>query len=92
MVELSFIITNSGNTTLKDISLTVPLIGLAQGCAVGELAPGAASLACKGQYAVTQADVAARPDHRHGDSHRNRAAGIGDGRRFGHHHAPGSER
>lgn len=57
-LDYNFIVTNSGNTTLTNVTLTDPLISntAIPGCDYQELPPGA-EMTCSGQYVVTQADV-----------------------------------
>ena len=59
-LEYSFVVSNTGNTTLANLVLEAPLIsnGSITGCGLQALAP-AAKVTCVAQYTVTQADVAA---------------------------------
>jgi uncharacterized repeat protein (TIGR01451 family) len=62
VITYSFVITNSGNTTLSLIGLTDPLFesdsnptGQVSGCTAASLAPGATAV-CEADYTVTQED------------------------------------
>ncbi len=57
-VTFSYLLTNTGNTTLHDLTITDPMPGLSPiTCPTSTLAPGA-STTCTATYAVTEADVA----------------------------------
>jgi uncharacterized repeat protein (TIGR01451 family) len=53
-IGYSYLVTNSGTTTLSAASVTDPKIAIS--CPSGSLAPGV-SVSCTGTYVVTQADV-----------------------------------
>ena len=54
-VPYSFLVTNTGNVTLTDITVTDPLAGTVT-CPAGSLAPGETAT-CTASYTLTQADV-----------------------------------
>jgi uncharacterized repeat protein (TIGR01451 family) len=56
-IAYTFIVTNTGNVTLHDVSVTDPIVG-AVSCPGTSLAAGR-SMTCTATYVVTQADVAA---------------------------------
>jgi uncharacterized repeat protein (TIGR01451 family) len=57
-ITYSFVITNTGNTTLSTVALSDSKLGNVTGCDKASLAPGATSV-CSADYTVTQADLAA---------------------------------
>ncbi|UAL28750.1 DUF11 domain-containing protein [Nocardioides rotundus] len=54
-IDYSFVVTNTGTTTLTNVTVTDPKLG-AVDCPTGTLAPGA-SITCTATYTVTQGDV-----------------------------------
>ncbi|MGH9379949.1 MAG: DUF7507 domain-containing protein [Thermoanaerobaculia bacterium] len=56
-IEYTFVVTNTGNVTLSNITITDPLDGLSPiSCPGTTLAPGA-EMTCTATYTVTQQDV-----------------------------------
>ncbi|WP_157074160.1 OmpA family protein [Pseudoxanthomonas mexicana] len=55
-IAYTFLVTNTGNTSLTGIVVNDPLLTAAAVCPVTTLAPGA-STTCTGSYAITQADI-----------------------------------
>ncbi len=59
VVTYTFAVTNTGTTTLHDIVVTDPMVGLTfvSGNTIATLAPGATDLSITATYIITQADV-----------------------------------
>ena len=56
-INYTFLVTNNGNVTVDNVTVTDPKAGLTlTGCSLGTLAPGD-STTCTGTYTVTQPDV-----------------------------------
>ena len=54
----TFSVTNTGNTTLTNVVVTDPMVGLTiAGSPIASLAPGATNTSITGTYSITQADV-----------------------------------
>ncbi|MFA9187263.1 beta strand repeat-containing protein, partial [Flavobacterium magnesitis] len=57
-ITYTFAVTNTGTTTLTNIVVTDPMIGLTiTGNPIATLAPGATNISIKGTYSITQDDV-----------------------------------
>ena len=57
-VTYTFAVTNTGNTTLTNVVVTDPMVGLnITGSPIASLAPGVTNLTITGTYTITQADV-----------------------------------
>ncbi|KDN55558.1 hypothetical protein FEM21_13210 [Flavobacterium seoulense] len=58
VITYTFTVTNTGNTTLTNVVVTDPMVGLTiTGSPIATLAAGASSSVIKGTYTITQADV-----------------------------------
>jgi hypothetical protein len=58
VITYTFAVTNTGNTTLTNVVVTDPMIGLTiTGNPIATLAVGASSSVIKGTYTITQADI-----------------------------------
>lgn len=57
-ITYSFTVTNTGNVTLTDVTVTDPLLGIFPGNVIASLGPGAEQVVTA-TYAVTQADIEA---------------------------------
>ncbi|RVT78391.1 DUF11 domain-containing protein [Flavobacterium sufflavum] len=58
VITYTFSVTNTGNTTLTNIVVTDPMVGLSiTGNPIASLAPGATNTSITGIYVITQADV-----------------------------------
>jgi uncharacterized repeat protein (TIGR01451 family) len=58
VITYTFSITNTGNTTLNNVTVTDPMTGLViSGSPIASLAPGATNSSIKGTYVISQADV-----------------------------------
>jgi uncharacterized repeat protein (TIGR01451 family) len=58
VITYTFTVTNTGNTTLTNVAVTDPMVGLTiTGSPIASLAPGASSSTITGTYTITQADV-----------------------------------
>jgi uncharacterized repeat protein (TIGR01451 family) len=58
VITYTFTVTNTGNTTLTNILVTDPMVGLTiSGNPIASLAAGASSSAITGTYTITQADI-----------------------------------
>ncbi|MEL1239665.1 DUF7507 domain-containing protein [Flavobacterium flavipallidum] len=58
IITYTFSVTNTGNTTLTNIVVTDPMVGLSiTGNPIASLAPGVTNSSITGVYAITQADV-----------------------------------
>ncbi|MFL9832389.1 gliding motility-associated C-terminal domain-containing protein, partial [Flavobacterium sp. ST-87] len=58
IITYTFTVTNTGNTTLTNIVITDPMVGLTiTGNPIATLAAGASSTVIKGTYTITQADL-----------------------------------
>ena len=58
VITYTFTVTNTGNTTLTNILVTDPMVGLTiSGNPITSLAAGASSSAITGTYTITQADI-----------------------------------
>ncbi|MGL5857935.1 MAG: DUF7507 domain-containing protein [Angustibacter sp.] len=70
-IDYAFQVTNTGTTTITDLAIDDPLLGLAVTCPAGPLAPGASvDCAASGPWTVTQQDV-------NSGQHTNRATATG---------------
>ncbi len=57
-ITYTFTVTNTGNTTLSNVVVTDPMVGLTiTGSPVASLAVGATNASIKGTYVITQADI-----------------------------------
>jgi hypothetical protein len=58
VITYTFTVTNTGNTTLTNIVVTDPMVGLIiTGSPIASLAPGASSAAITGSHTITQANI-----------------------------------
>ncbi|RTY88865.1 gliding motility-associated C-terminal domain-containing protein [Flavobacterium sp. RSP15] len=58
VITYTFAVTNTGNTTLTNIVITDPMVGLTiSNNPIATLAPGASNSTVKGTYTITQSDV-----------------------------------
>ena len=58
-ITYTFTVTNTGNVTLHNITLTDPKISVVGGPTIASLAPGASSTVFTGTYILTQTDISA---------------------------------
>jgi uncharacterized repeat protein (TIGR01451 family) len=57
-INYGFTVTNTGNTTLTNVTLADPMVGIVLDApAIASLVPGATSSTWTGSYAITQADI-----------------------------------
>ncbi|GGA79665.1 hypothetical protein GCM10008015_20460 [Flavobacterium palustre] len=57
-INYTFAVTNTGTTTLTNVAVTDPMVGLIiTGSPIASLAPGATNISITGTYVITQADV-----------------------------------
>jgi hypothetical protein len=60
VITYTFTVTNIGNTTLTNVAVTDPMVGLTiTGSPIASLAPGASSSVITGTYTITQANITA---------------------------------
>ncbi|AOZ99393.1 hypothetical protein BIW12_08030 [Flavobacterium commune] len=58
VITYTFAVRNTGNTTLTNVVVTDPMVGLViSGSPIASLAPGATNTSITGTYAITQADI-----------------------------------
>ncbi|MFA9192761.1 hypothetical protein AAGV28_15415, partial [Flavobacterium sp. FZUC8N2.13] len=58
VITYTFAVTNTGNTTLSNVVVTDPMVGLTiTGNPIATLAVGASSAVITGTYTITQADI-----------------------------------
>jgi uncharacterized repeat protein (TIGR01451 family) len=58
VITYTFAVTNTGNTTLTNVIVTDPMVGLTiTGNPIATLAVGASNSTIKGTYTITQADI-----------------------------------
>jgi hypothetical protein len=64
VITYTFAVTNTGNTTLTNVIVTDPMVGLTiTGNPIATLAVGASNSTIKGTYTITQADIDAGSEH-----------------------------
>ncbi|WP_172976594.1 DUF11 domain-containing protein [Roseivivax sp. THAF40] len=57
VVDFTFAVTNTGNVTLTDVSVSDPFFGAPVSCTIPAIAPGATDLSCTASYTITQPDL-----------------------------------